>query len=106
MRRFASLRRNADFARLRQRGRRTSTKNLTIYRGQAKPQGERPLVGITVSTQVGKAVIRNRIKRRLTASLHELVPGDPQLRLLVIARPSSAEASYKELYAELAQALQ
>lgn len=105
MRRFASLRRQADFARLRQRGRRLATPNLTVYRGEGAPGGERPLVGITVSTSVGKAVIRNKVKRRIAAAMHELVPADPQVRVLVVARPSTAGAPYAELRAELARAL-
>jgi ribonuclease P protein component len=105
MRRFASLRRQADFARLRQRGRRMATPNFTIYRGEGAPVSERPLVGITVSTSVGKAVVRNKVKRRIAASLHELIPADPQLRLLVVARPSSAAASYSDVHSELARVL-
>lgn len=105
MRRFASLRRQADFTRLRQRGRRTATPHLTVYRGSGTPKGERPLVGIAVSTAVGKAVVRNKIKRRISACVHELIPTDPSIRLLVVARPSTAEASYRDLYAELANVL-
>ena len=73
MRRFASLRRTVDFARLRQRGRRLATANLTFYRGEAAPRDERPLVGITISKSVGTAVVRNRLRRRLAASLHDLL---------------------------------
>lgn len=105
MRRFASLRRQADFARLRQRGRRTATTHLTVYRGQGAPQGERPLVGITVSTAVGKAVMRNKVKRRIASCMHELVPSDRSARFLVIARPSTANASFGDLHAELSKAL-
>ncbi len=105
MRRFASLRRQADFARLRQRGRRMATPNLTVYRGEGTPQGERPLVGITVSTAVGKAVIRNKVKRRIAAAMHDLVPADPQVRILVVARPSTAAATYADLRSELTRAL-
>ena len=105
MRRFASLRRRADFARLRQRGRRTATPNLTIYRSQGTPEGERPLVGITVSTSVGKAVLRNKVRRRIAAAVHELIAPDPQLRMLIVARPSTAVASYSDLHTELARAL-
>ena len=103
MRRFASLRRQADFARLRQRGRRTATPNLTVYRGLGTPRGERPLVGITVSTAVGKAVVRNKVKRRIAACVHELIPADPSLRLLVVTRPSTAKATYRDLHSELAR---
>jgi ribonuclease P protein component len=105
MRRFASLRRQADFARLRQRGSRAATPHLTVYRGLGAPQGERPLVGISVSTAVGKAVVRNKVKRRIAACVHDLIPSDPALRLLVVARPSSAQATYGDLRAELARVL-
>lgn len=103
MRRFASLRRQADFARLRQRGRRLATPNLTVYRGEGAPLGERPLVGIIVSTSVGKAVVRNKVKRRIAAAMHELVPANPELRILIVARPSTAAASYGEIRSELAR---
>ncbi len=105
MRSFASLRRTADFNRLRQRGRRTATANLTFYRAEAAPHDERPLVGITVSKSVGTAVVRNRVRRRLAASLHDLLVPQTRLRLLVTARPSAAAVSYADLCDEVRQAL-
>jgi ribonuclease P protein component len=105
MRSFASLRRTADFSRLRQRGRRTATANLTVYRADAAPKDERPLVGITVSKSVGTAVIRNRLRRRLAASLHDLLSSQARMRLLVIARPSAAALPFAALQDELRRAL-
>jgi ribonuclease P protein component len=105
MRHFASLRRAADFARLRQRGRRRATANLTIYRGEAAPRDERPLVGITVSKSVGTAVVRNRLRRRLAASLQDLLSPQARMRLLVIARPSAAALPFAALHDELRRAL-
>ncbi|HEY9179349.1 MAG TPA: ribonuclease P protein component [Candidatus Baltobacteraceae bacterium] len=101
MRRFASLRRTADFGRLRQRGRRSATANLTVFRGPAGPRDERPLVGITVSKSVGTAVVRNRLRRRIAASLHELLSSQARMRLLVLARPSAAALPYGALRDEL-----
>lgn len=105
MRSFASLRRTADFSRVRQRGRRTATANLTIYRAQAAPRDERPLVGITVSKSVGTAVIRNRLRRRLAASLQNLLSPQTRMRLLVLARPSAAALPFSALQDELRGAL-
>jgi ribonuclease P protein component len=105
MRRFASLRRTADFARLRQRGRRTATANLTIFRADAAPRDTRPLVGFTVSKTVGKAVVRNTLRRRLAACVHELLPEHARMRLLVVARPSAATLSYAQLCSELRRVL-
>ena len=105
MRSFASLRRTADFHRLRQRGRRTATANLTIFRAQAAPRDERPLVGITVSKSVGTAVVRNRLRRRLAASLQDLLSPQACMRLLVVARPSAAALTFAALQDELRKAL-
>ncbi len=105
MRPFASLRRTADFSRLRQRGRRTATANLTVYRAEAAPRDERPLVGITVSKSVGTAVVRNRLRRRLAASLQDLLSPQARMRLLIVARPSAAALPYGALHDELRRAL-
>ena len=105
MRRFASLRRPGDFTRLRQRGRRMATANLTFYRGDAARTDERPVVGITVSKSVGTAVVRNLLRRRLAAAIHELLPVHVRMRLLVVARPSAAALSFSALRDEVRQAL-
>ena len=105
MRRFASLRRTADFARLRRRGRRTATPNLTVYREEGAGSDTRPLVGFTISKSVGKAVVRNTLRRRLGACIHELLADRTLLRILVVARPSAATLSYTALCAEMRRAL-
>ena len=105
MRRFASLSRQADFARLRRQGRRASTKSLVIYRSEPLPGDPSSLVGITVSKSIGKAVIRNKLRRRLAAIVHEELAQHPAMRLLVVARPSAALAPFPDLHAEVASAL-
>ncbi|MGZ3496604.1 MAG: ribonuclease P protein component [Vulcanimicrobiaceae bacterium] len=105
MRRFASLRRRADFTRLRQRGRRIATPSLTFYRSDAAPADERSLVGIAVSKTVGKAVVRNRLRRRLAAILQETLEGHARVRLLIVARPAAAATGFSALRAEVERAL-
>lgn len=55
-------------------------------------------VGIIVSKRVGNAVVRNKVKRRLREicrkERHALVGG---LRLVVVARPSAASATFEEM---------
>ncbi|MGA7201923.1 MAG: ribonuclease P protein component [Candidatus Cybelea sp.] len=105
MRRVASLRRQVDFARLRRQGRRVSTKSLTIYHSGA-PTGDAPsLVGITVSKSIGKAVVRNKLRRRLSAIVREALSSRAAMRLLVVARPVAAEARFSDLRAEVTSAL-
>jgi ribonuclease P protein component len=105
MRRFASLRRQADFARLRRQGRRASSKSLVIYRSDSLPGDPSSLVGITVSKSIGKAVIRNKVRRRLAAIVHEALTERHVMRLLVVARPLAAQAPFAELQTEVASAL-
>ena len=105
MRRVASLRRQVDFARLRRQGRRVSTKSLTIYHSGA-PTGDAPsLVGITVSKSIGKAVVRNKLRRRLSAIAREALASRAAMRLLVVARPVAADARFSDLRAEVTSAL-
>jgi ribonuclease P protein component len=104
MRRYASLRRQGEFARLRQRGRRYASGVLTIYRGDPARFDRTPVVGITVGKPVGKAVVRNKVRRRIAAALAELLD-ERRLRLLVVARPAAADAPFAQLRNELQRAL-
>ena len=105
MRRFASLRGRADFTRLRQRGRRLQTPTLTLYRGDAQPGDPTSLVGITVTKSIGKAVVRNKLRRRLAAIVHDALAGVPPVRLLLVARPQAAAAPFATLRADVTSAL-
>ena len=72
-------------------------------------------MGIVVSGKVGNAVVRNRVRRRLRAALSELLAegvrpeachaGRPSFEMVVIARPSAAQATYRELHGTLERAL-
>ncbi|HTU83865.1 MAG TPA: ribonuclease P protein component [Candidatus Acidoferrales bacterium] len=105
MRRFAALRRRSDFSRLRQRGRRVSTPTLTLYRSDAAEGDPTSLVGITVTKTIGKAVVRNKLRRRLAAIVHEALAGMPAMRLLLVARPAAASAAFATLRADVSSAL-
>jgi ribonuclease P protein component len=105
MRRFASLCRQADFARLRRHGRRISTKNLTIYRADPLAGDTNSLVGITVSKSIGKAVVRNKLRRRLAAIIHDALAPHRAMRLLVVACPVAAQATFVDLRTEVTSAL-
>jgi len=105
MRRFASLRRRADFARLRQRGRRIARATLTIYRSDAAPGDPTSLVGIAINKSIGKAVVRNKLRRRLAAILHDELAEHRAMRLLLVARPAAAAAGFNALRDDVGAAL-
>jgi ribonuclease P protein component len=63
-------------------------------------------VGFVVARSVGPAVTRNRVKRRLRHLMRERVAGLEDGSLLVVrAQPAAAEASYRDLGAELDRCL-
>ena len=98
------LRDSADFQRVTREGRRAGSRTLVAHLAP----GDAPTsAGFVVSKQVGGAVVRNRVKRRLrhavSARLEQLPAGS---RLVVRALPVSAAASYEELGIDLDRCLQ
>lgn len=70
-----------------------------------KPDGE-PRLGLAVSRKTGKAVVRNRIKRRLRDIFRNnlnLLPAP--LDLVIVARHNAGALSYEELRSEYLSAL-
>ena len=60
--------------------------------------------GLVTSRRVGKAVARNRIRRRLRESLRKL-PLKTGWDIVFIARPAAAEAKYADIDKELKRLL-
>jgi ribonuclease P protein component len=70
------------------------------------PGDEPPRIGFVVSKQVGNAVTRNTVKRRLRHLARERITSLPGSAALVVrALPPSAKASYADLGADLDRAL-
>ncbi len=90
-----SLRRAAEFERVRSRGRRTSRDGLTMFVLQR--EDDLPArVGLAVGRRCGKAVTRNRIKRRLRAAV-AAAPAPQGVDIVVHARPEAQTVTFQEL---------
>jgi ribonuclease P protein component len=86
-----------------------------IYRDHSKVQGdyfsvlyqidpalEESAVGIVIRGKVGKAVIRNKLKRRIRAYLNQNSPKiAPTVSAVIIARDNAAEAGWNEINQDL-----
>lgn len=97
MKREQRLRSAADFSRVRQRAPRGWTHPLLVLYAMPNDLG-RTRVGITVSRRVGKAVVRNRVRRRIREAGRLLLPRVAAgYDLVFVARPASAAAEWTAL---------
>jgi ribonuclease P protein component len=114
--RLATLKRRPEFLRVRT-GARWATPAFVLEGKRrdtpALPEGtpappEMPRFGFTVSKQVGGAVERNRIKRRLRAAVRGILPDHTQRNFdyVLIARRPALDAGFATLVSDLIEALQ
>lgn len=91
-----SLKENYLFRRAYQKGKTAADGRLALYVRHSGRQGNR--LGLTVSTKLGHAVVRNRVRRRLREiyRLHEdrLITG---VDVVVVARVRAAHSQYRQL---------
>lgn len=103
---IASLKKRRDFLRLRN-SRRSQGKVFTVQGGRAADPHETIRIGFTVTTKIGNAVVRNRIKRRLRQVANAVLPikGLRGFDYVVIARRAALRAEFAEMTAQFASAL-
>ena len=103
LRRADRIRSGKDFRRLQKQGRRCVGAHLVVLCGPGWDQA-RMRLGLTVSRQVGGAVARNRVKRRVREWFRCERQRLPQGKdLIVIARRGAAELETHALWNELAE---
>ena len=98
MKKTVTIKENREFRRIYNRGRSAVTPFLVLY---CRPNGrDHNRLGITVSTKIGCAVVRNRARRRLREVFRL---ASPSLRkgfdVILVARGRTAEAPYQRLTA-------
>ncbi len=98
-----TLKLNSDFRRLYSRGKSAVTPYLVVYaRPNKRPENR---LGYTVSTKLGHAVVRNRVRRPLR-EIYRL--NSPSLKqgydMIVVARTRAVGAPYQKLDAAFLRA--
>jgi ribonuclease P protein component len=87
------LSRSRDFDAVYRHGRSTATRYLVLYAFPREDGELGPRLGLAVSRQLGGAVERNRIKRRLRAAFEQIESELPaENDYVLIARPGLGEA--------------
>jgi ribonuclease P protein component len=99
------LRRRAEFLAA-AAGARASVATLQLQ-GHDRRDAAAPRVGFTVSGKIGGAVERNRIRRRLRAAAHEVLPaaGHDGYDYVLVGRRAALAAPYATIVADLSQAV-
>lgn len=99
-----SLKENHEFRRLYAKGKSAVTPCVAVY--CRKNRFGKSRIGFSTGTKLGKAVVRNKVRRRLREAyrIHE---GEfsPGFDIVVAARVRCAHASYREMERQLLQAM-
>ncbi len=91
-----SMKKNHEFRRLYAKGKSVAASSLVVYfRHTGRPYNQ---LGVAVSTKVGNAVCRNKIRRRIRAiyrlNEEKIKPG---IDMVVVARNKAAFSDYNRL---------
>lgn len=100
------LHRSAEYRAVYQGGRRWPQPHFVLFARPAPPQEHESRVGITTSRQLGGAVARNRLRRRLREVIRRNWRAAPAgWHLVINPRREAAGATFAALEAEWRQAL-
>ncbi len=97
------LKKRKEFAYIYRKGEKFSSKNLTLYKISSKYPN--PKIGFSVSNKIGKAVVRNKVKRRLREIVRPLAPSIKKCNLIFVAKPTITELDFTALKNEVTQLL-
>nr|WP_315266578.1 ribonuclease P protein component [Microbacterium lemovicicum] len=100
------LTRGTDYKTVVRRGRRCAGAHTITYVSKTADPSSSTRFGFIVSKQVGGAVVRNTVRRRLKAVCAEALAELPSGTDVVIrALPAAAAASFGDLHAEVSRCL-
>ena len=91
------IKKDSDFRRVYQRGKSLADRNLVIY--TMKNKSDKSRIGISISKKVGKAHVRNTIRRCIKEAYRLNIDERVQAGydMVFIARISAADKDYREI---------
>lgn len=103
-----TLKKRKEFVALNERASRYSRPAFVLQGLKRESDLEAMRLGFTVTKKVGKAVVRNRIKRRLKAAAAQVVPrsGAPGTDYVFIGRDKALTCPFSELLQDMQMALE
>ena len=100
---IVSIKENSEFKRLYYRGKSVVKKRLVLYYRKNKVGFNR--LGITVSSKIGCAVVRNRVRRLLRENYRILQGLSEGYDMVIVARSRITDAHFDEIGKDLKSAL-
>ena len=98
MKQIESLKENFEFRRVYKRGKSSADGYLAVYLFKNYNQKTYSRLGITVSNKIGKAVVRNKIRRRIKCAFHKVqTKVKPGFDIVVVSRTKSSDADFQKL---------
>ncbi|EAE1668870.1 ribonuclease P protein component [Listeria monocytogenes] len=99
------IKKNDDFQKVFRRGKSFANRQFVVY--TLKQEGSNHFrIGLSVSKKIGNAVCRNRIKRYIRQSFHELESQlNPENEYIIIARKPAANMDFHEVKKSLIHVL-
>ena len=96
-----TIKENRIFRKAYHKGKKEVTQNLVLY---CIPNKDLTRVGITVSTKVGKAVVRNRIRRLVRESWRTFCVKEGY-DVIIVARTAAAKSDFHAIHKSLFELL-
>ncbi len=105
---IATLRRRPEFLAVAASGKKWAAPGMVLQIGAPRETSSPARFGLTASSKVGGAVIRNRARRRLRALAVEILPkhAESSRDYVLIARAATATRTFADLRQDLVTALQ
>ncbi|MFC7440169.1 ribonuclease P protein component [Laceyella putida] len=95
------LKRRNDFTRVFRAGNSVANRQFVVVMHARKDEGV-PRIGVSVSKKVGKAVVRNRVKRLVKEAMRQWTSYlKPQTDFVIIARIPAKEMDYHQVRSSL-----
>ena len=105
MKKTLPINRNSLFRHLYAKGKTASSFDIVIYTLPNRTGGNR--LGITVSTKIGHAVIRNRVRRRIKEAYRTVEDNiSSGVNMVVVARSASVNRTMPQIRSSLKELLQ
>ena len=96
MKKTLPINRNSLFRRLYAKGKTASSFDIVVYTLPNRTGVNR--LGVTVSTKIGSAVIRNRVRRRIKEAYRTLERNIPEgINMVIVARSASVNRTMPQI---------